>query len=179
MKSSPSFILCAPLDSLRAMLKPIFWVRMSLYLAPLGFLLLLSWQSCGKIYWASNSMVQIDGVLTKHYFEPLTQNRSALRVEYAYTYNQQNYLGKNLTFCPLFVTNTNGFDRFREKFDALPRVGSKVLIWIDPENPNNSVVYRHMPRFAIPVLMVLFLFSFWSLRKLDQWLKTKWPNEWK
>jgi len=175
-------MLCAPLESLNAMLKPIFWVRISLYLAPLGFLLLFSWKSCGKNYCASNAMMQVEGVLTKSFFEKIPGNslhNTALRVEYSYTYNQQDYVGKNLTFCPGFVTNTDGMDRFREKFDALPRDGSKMLIWIDPENPNNSVVYRHMPRWAIPMVVIVFLTMFFSLRKLDEWLKTKWPNVWK
>lgn len=156
------------------MWKVVFWIRLLLYLVPLGSFLLFSWDSCGRNIWIGNSLIQVEGVLTKAYFEnvsnPSKQYTTKIKVEYSYIHGQEQYEGKNLTFCPLFVTNTNGLDRFREKFDALPKVGSKVWIWIDLANPENSALYKHMPRYAIPVALFVLLFGFYSLRKLDRYI---------
>lgn len=153
------------------MRKVVFLVRLFLYLAPLGFLLSFSWNSCGKSIWAENSMVQVEGVLTNvrnTRVPPYTKGGAYIEVDYLYSYDKQNYVGRNMTFCTSFASRSVVFDKFSEMYDELlPKIGANVMIWVEPTNPENSVLYKYVPRNATLIFFFFLLFGFLGLRKLD------------
>ncbi len=156
-------------------MKVILWgMRLILYLLPLSLAMPVSWDVCGKDLWIKNAMIPIDGVLTSALrVGPKVRarvNSVHVDVEYTYTYGEKSYVGRNLTFCPGLSTGSS-VDYFYERFQELrPKIGKNITVWIDPANPENSVLFRYVPGMAIVILIGIFMFGLALLRRLDIYL---------
>jgi len=152
----------------------LFFLRVILYSVPLGCMSLFSWNSCGSNILAAGTMTQVEGVLTKvenTRTPPYSKGGAYIEVEYQYAYGKKNYVGRNMTFCTSFASRSIVFDRFSEMYDELlPKVGANVMIWVEPGNPENSVLYKYVPRNAILIFCFILLFGYFGLRKIDQFL---------
>lgn len=118
-------------------------------------------------------MVSVNGVLTRienKKYAPFSKPGSSINAEFAYTYGAKNYVGKNMTFCSS-ISSGSMIDPFYEMYDELlPKVGASVTIWVDPSNPENSVLYKYIPKSAMLLVFASLFFGFFGLRKLDEFL---------
>jgi len=123
-------------------------------------------------------MIQVEGVLTSVKnirVPPYTKGGAYIEVEYLYSYDKKSYVGRNMTFCTSFASRSIVFDKFSEMYDELlPKIGANVMIWVEPTNPENSVLYKYVPRNAILIMCCLLLFGIFGLRKLDRYLTQLW-----
>lgn len=150
-----------------------YFLRVVLYVVPLLLLLSFSWNTCGRGVWAERKMVQVEGVLTRietQNHPPFSNRGGSVEVEFVYSYDDRNYVGKAMTFCPL-ISSGSKIDRIYEMYhELLPKAGKSVTIWVDPSNPDNSVLYKYIPWSAMLILFFILFFGFFILKRLDRFL---------
>jgi hypothetical protein len=150
----------------------VFGMRLIVYLLPLGIGLSLTWGNCGRYIWAENSMRPVEAVLTKaerYGTPPYSKGGAAIEVEYLYTYGNNHYVGKNFAVC--YTYSSGSIYPIVEMYNEIQsKVGANVSIWVDPSNPEASVLYKYLPTGAILLICFFLLVGLLVLRKFDVFL---------
>lgn len=102
----------------------------------------------------SNSWLPVLGEIIDLKTISTSSTRSKLVIKYKFNYGSNSYVGDNRRFSKLDFANAL-IDEEKKKF----KIGSAVTIYINPENPNDSVIEKGLSfRNYLDASIGLFLF---------------------
>jgi len=149
----------------------------SLVLLPLAW---LGWDECGRNAASASHMVQQPATLIQAYLEPggmSYRSSPSARVAFRYTTGGEEYISHNITFCSKFSA-ASVIDPFYDMLVSLkPQVGKNIMVWVQPDRPDNAVIYKYYPRSVMILAVFALLFGVSILAALDRRITRIWRSK--